>query len=177
MLLLLIWLPAQPAQKRRSFCIPQKGECAPMERVKGFPQPIPAAPNTAGRSLPHWPPPAPQAQQAVSIPVVPTCTTAQDAAAGEHSTGTQRMSLSHQLQRAPSGWALSRRGTVQSQISRLNIMGFLSLLQLQKLLRLQHYSAFVVKNVYLPLNNYRTFDQILLTALLAGKFAICIGVH
>lgn len=56
-------------------------------------------------------------------------------------------------------------------------MGFLSLLQLQKLLRLQHYSAFVVKNVYLPLNNYRTFDQILLTALLAGKFAICIGVH
>lgn len=56
-------------------------------------------------------------------------------------------------------------------------MGFLSLPQFQKLLRLQHYSAFVMKNVYLPLNNYRTFDQILLTALLAGKFAICIGVH
>lgn len=46
----------------------------------------------------------------------------------QYSAGTQWTSLSHQLQRAPSSWALSRGGTVQSQISRLNIMGFLAFL-------------------------------------------------
>lgn len=108
-----------------------KGLCQPKTcRVQ---QGLPAGPNTLpfprGQSSPTlpsfqliWGPLSYQLTYLCAASVVPTCNIAWGQAADEHSSqhgiSTQSMSLSHQLQRAPSSWALSGRGTMQSQIDR-----------------------------------------------------------